>query len=75
MTRHQVSPGSNPLCYRFDVWAFSFSPRCLSSFGCINEYMAVDSGDNVSEYSSSIISAWLECFPEKSSLWSAVAQW
>ena len=25
-TRNQVSPGSNPLCYRFDDWAFSFSP-------------------------------------------------
>ena len=25
-TRNQVSPGSNPLCYRFEDWAFSFSP-------------------------------------------------
>ena len=23
--RNQVSPGSNPLCYRFEDWAFSFS--------------------------------------------------
>ena len=25
-TRNQVSPGSNPLWYRFEDWAFSFSP-------------------------------------------------
>ena len=25
-TRNQVSPGSNPLCYRFEDWAVSFSP-------------------------------------------------
>ena len=28
-TRNQVSPGSNPsllVCYRFEDWAFSFSP-------------------------------------------------
>ena len=25
-THNQVSPGSNPLCYRFEEWAFSFSP-------------------------------------------------
>ena len=25
-TRNQGSPGSNSLCYRFEDWAFSFSP-------------------------------------------------
>ena len=24
-TRNRESPGLNPLCYRFEVWAFSFS--------------------------------------------------
>ena len=36
-TRNRESPGSNPLCYRFEVWAFSFSSRCLSRLSCINE--------------------------------------
>ena len=36
-TRHRESPGSNPLCY---------SPSSLS---CINEYLALDSGGNVSD--------------------------
>ena len=31
------------------VWAFSISPRCPSSLSCINEYLAVDSGGNVSD--------------------------
>ena len=48
-TRNQVSPGSNPLCDRFKVWAFSFSPWHPSSLSCINEYLAVDSDGNVSE--------------------------
>ena len=30
-------------CYRFKVWAFSFSPWHLSSISCINEYLATDS--------------------------------
>ena len=32
-TRNRM--GSNPLCYRFKVWAFSFSPRCLSPLSWI----------------------------------------
>ena len=48
-TRNRESPGSNPLVYRFEVWAFSFSSRRLSALSCINEYLAVDSGGNVSE--------------------------
>ena len=43
------SPGSNPRCYRFEVWAFAFTSRRLSRFSCINEYLAIDSGGNVSE--------------------------
>ena len=50
-----------PLCYLFEVWAFSFSPRCPSSLSCINAYLAIDSGGNVSEYSSRVITARLEC--------------
>ena len=33
----------------------------------INVYLAIDSGGNVSEYSSHVYGAWLECFPEKPS--------
>ena len=42
-TRNRESPGSNPLCYRFEVWAFSFSSKRLSRLSCINEYLAIDS--------------------------------
>ena len=38
-TRNRESPGSNPLCYLFDVWAFSFSSRRLSPLSCITEYL------------------------------------
>ena len=48
-TRNRESPGSNPCCYRFEVWAFSFTSRCLSRLSCINEYLAIDVGGNVSE--------------------------
>ena len=48
-TRNRESPGSNPLYYRFEVWAFSFSLRRLSRLSCINEYLAIDRGGNVSE--------------------------
>ena len=48
-TRNRESPGSNPLCYRFEVWAFSFTSRRLSRLSCINEYLAIDSGGNVSD--------------------------
>ena len=43
-------PGfDSSLCYRFAVWEFLFSPRRLSSLGCINQYLAIDSGGNVCE--------------------------
>ena len=48
-TRNRESPGSKPLCYHFEVWAFLFSSRRLSRLSCTNEYLAVDSGGNVSE--------------------------
>ena len=48
-TRNRESPGSNPRCYRFEVWAFSFTSRRLSRPSCINEYLAIDSGGHVSE--------------------------
>ena len=47
-TRNRESPGSNPLCYRSEVWAFSFTSRRLSRLSCIHEYLAIDSGGNVS---------------------------
>ena len=42
-------PGFEPRCYRVEVWAFSFTSRRLSRLSCINEYLAIDSGGNVSE--------------------------
>ena len=42
-------PGFESRCYRFEVWAFSFTSRRLSRLSCINEYLAIDSGGNVSE--------------------------
>ena len=48
-TLNRETPGSNPFCYRFEVWVFLFSPRCLSPISCINEYLAIDSGGNVSD--------------------------
>ena len=50
-TRNRESPGSNPLWYRLEVWAFAFSSRLLSRLSCINDYLAIDSGGNVSELS------------------------
>ena len=48
-TRNRESPGSNPRCYRLEVWAFSFTSRRFSRLSCINEYLAIDSGGNVIE--------------------------
>ena len=49
-SRKVVQPYTwHPLCYRFEVWAFSFSPRHLSSLSCINGYLALDGGGNVSD--------------------------
>ena len=56
---------SNRLCYSFEDWASSFSPRRPSSLSRINEYLAIDGGGNASEQSLHVIAAWLECFPEK----------
>ena len=49
-TRKRDNPGSKyPFCYCFEVWAFSFYTRCPSSLSCMNEYLAIDSGGNVSD--------------------------
>ena len=48
-TRNREKPGSNPICYRFEVWAFSFSPRRPSSLSCISECLVLDSDGNVNE--------------------------
>ena len=38
------------LCYRFEDWAFSFSPMMPPcSLSCINEYLSINSGGNVSD--------------------------
>ena len=37
------------LCLCFKALPFSFSPRRTSSLSCINEYLAADSGGNLSE--------------------------
>ena len=49
-TRNRESPGSNLLWCRLEVWAFSFSPRCPGSRSCINEYLAIDGGENVKRF-------------------------
>ena len=50
-TRKRDSLGSNPLCYHFEAWAFLFSLRCPSSFGCIYIYecLTITLGGNVNE--------------------------
>ena len=51
-TRNKESPGLNPLCYRFKVWAFSFSPRCPSSLvvhNCCVDRMVPREAELVSE--------------------------
>ena len=67
-TRNREGSSSNPLCYRFEDWPFLFSPLTPQSTQLhINEYLAIDIGGNVSEYSHCAIAAWLECFQEKPS--------
>ena len=46
---------------------FRSTPRRPSSLICINEYLAIISGENVSVQSLRVIAAWLECFQEKPS--------
>ena len=51
-TLNRVSTGSNPLWYHLEDWAFSFSPLTpllTDTLSCINEYLAIDSGGNVSD--------------------------
>ena len=43
------SLGSNPLWHIFEACAFSFSPQCHSSLSCINYWLAVDGGGDVTE--------------------------
>ena len=62
-TRNRESPGLNPpfaTISKFVLFTTSQSTQ-------LYEYLAIDSGGNLSEYSSRAIAAWLECFPEKSS--------
>ena len=49
-TRNRESPGSNPLCYRFEDFCIFRSLHCRPCrLSCINEYLAIDSGGNVSD--------------------------
>ena len=50
-TRNHMSPGSNPLCYRFDDWTFSLSSLTplLTQLYRLNDYLAIASGGNVSD--------------------------
>ena len=67
-TRSQVSPGSNPSLLSFrklGIFVLAIDSPSPCSLSCINEYLAIDSGGNVSDLA--VIAAWLECFPEKPS--------
>ena len=44
-----MSPGSNPLCYRFEDCAFSFSSLSPLSTQLYKCHMSIDSGGNVSD--------------------------
>ena len=85
-TRNQESPGSNPVCCYFEDWPFSFSPRRPSSLSCINEYLAIGSGENASEWSScSMYHGWEKsswCWNEQlcqgvkcKALWAVLTDW
>ena len=50
-TRNQVSLGSNHLCYRFEDWAFSFSPLTPPVDSAVEMSTWPDSGENVSDLS------------------------
>ena len=41
------------ICCSLEVWAFLLFSRCFSSLSCVNEYLAVVCGGNVSEWFSS----------------------
>ena len=41
--------GFKSFCDRLKVCQFSFAPLCPSSSRCINEYLAIDGGGNVSD--------------------------
>ena len=65
-THNQVSPGSNPPLLPFRSFGhFRSLHWCPSWLSCLNEYLAIDSGENVRVWSLRVIAAWLECFPEK----------
>ena len=49
-TRNQVTPGSNPSLLPFrKLGIFVLSIGHFRSLSCINEYLAIDSGGNVSD--------------------------
>ena len=62
MNVNRGSPGSNPICCIFEAWAISFTPGCSSSPSFMYEYLAIDSGGNISEYYAVVISSKLQHF-------------
>ena len=49
-THNRESPGPNPpFATVKNLWAFVFSPRRSGPPSCRNEYLAMDSGGNVSD--------------------------
>ena len=60
------NPSLNRLAARFEALAICFTKRCNSSFVCMNEYLAICSGDYTYEWSSSSNCSMSECFLEKS---------
>ena len=56
--------GFKSSCFRFEVRAFSFTPRCPSSLGCIKEDLAMDCSGCVNEQSLHSNCSIAECSPE-----------
>ena len=58
-------PGFASPLLPFRSLTFSFYPRRLSPLCCINEYLTIDGGGNVTDESPRVIAAWLECFQKR----------
>ena len=52
-------PGFESSCCRFEAFTILFITHCLSSLGCINEYLATDRGIYVNDSLCAVIAAWL----------------
>ena len=63
--QNQDSLGSNTSYCCFETCAFSFSSRRPRSFGCITEYLAINTGENMIDWYWRSNCSMAECFPEK----------